>query len=336
MAECECEGQISVNHNCTKAWLCDTNLEHPEEITCPNVGDIVYVDPRNNRWWCAKDDGRCPGAFHAGCNIATTVDPTEESTPDPTDDPTVDPTDEPTVDPTDAPEKKCKPKKENPLGTCDCKPQLHYGRDCRSAFYCMTDDMFEDGNTEGNAGCEMTCPEGKFLVPDPRAGAGGEFFCIDGTNLAGDPLKCPGGYHTECPCGEDECPIGDCECDGQLRIQSDCKYARLCDDSDLGYTEYTCDGEREIIWVNMVTYAITCGNDDGRCPNTNLNVGCEIDTTMEPTDDPSVDPTNDPTVEPTNDPTVDPTDDPTNDPSGVENMGAKFALLIIAFIFPMI
>ena len=57
---------------------------------------------------------------------------------------------------------------------------------------------------------------------------------------------------------------------------------------------------------------------------------------MEPTDDPSVDPTNDPTVEPTNDPTVDPTDDPTNDPSGVENMGAKFALLIIAFIFPIL
>ena len=57
---------------------------------------------------------------------------------------------------------------QNPLGTCDCEPQLHYGRDCRSAFYCMTDDMFEDGNPEGNVGCHMTCPEGKFLVPDPR------------------------------------------------------------------------------------------------------------------------------------------------------------------------
>ena len=104
-------------------------------------------------------------------------------------DPTYDPT---TIDPeptTTAPEKKCEPMKEvcdsylniarriiyviliiskNPLGTCDCEPQLHYGRDCRSAFYCMTDDMFEDGNPEGNVGCHMTCPEGKFLVPDPR------------------------------------------------------------------------------------------------------------------------------------------------------------------------
>ena len=66
----------------------------------------------------------------------------------------------------------------------------------------------------------------------------------DDANLAGEPLKCPGGYHTgeqrtkqslmmvinnfgkECPCGEDECPIGECECNGQLRIRSDCKYAR--------------------------------------------------------------------------------------------------------------
>ena len=57
--------------------------------------------------------------------------------------------------------------KQNPFGTCDCEPQLHYGRDCRSAFYCMTDDMFEDGNTEGYVGCHSTCPEGKFLVPHP-------------------------------------------------------------------------------------------------------------------------------------------------------------------------
>ena len=33
--------------------LCDAELEHPEEITCEN-GEIVYVDPRNNRWWCAE------------------------------------------------------------------------------------------------------------------------------------------------------------------------------------------------------------------------------------------------------------------------------------------
>ena len=57
---------------------------------------------------------------------------------------------------------------QNPLGTSDCGPQLHLGRDCRSAFYYMTDDMFADGNPEGNVGCHMTCPEGKFLVPDPR------------------------------------------------------------------------------------------------------------------------------------------------------------------------
>ena len=36
---------------------------------------------------------------------------------------------------------------------------------------------------------------------------------------------------------------------------------RLCDDSEeLGYTEHECKEEREILWVNMVTYEITCGN----------------------------------------------------------------------------
>ena len=39
--------------------------------------------------------------------------------------------------------------------------------------------------------------------------------------------------------------------------------------------------------------------DDGRCPNTNLNVGCEIDTTDDPTDDSTEDPTDDPTDDPT-------------------------------------
>merc|ERR1712179_635544 len=136
-------------------------------------------------------------------------------------------------------------------------------------------------------------------------------------------------------------------CNGQLRIRSDCKYARLCDGSDegYGYTEYTCEEERKILWVDLATLEITCGNDDGRCPNTNLNVGCEIDTTPttttdDPTtSDPSVDPTDDPTtsdpsVDPTDDTTVDPTDDPTtSDPSGVEYMGPKqSALFITAFI----
>ena len=40
--------------NVTLFRLCDGNLEHPEEMTCPDVGEIVYVDPRNNRWWCAQ------------------------------------------------------------------------------------------------------------------------------------------------------------------------------------------------------------------------------------------------------------------------------------------
>ena len=49
-------------------------------------------------WNIAQDDGRCPGAFHVGCDVVT-----EDPTADPTEDPTADPTADPTVDPTSAP-----------------------------------------------------------------------------------------------------------------------------------------------------------------------------------------------------------------------------------------
>ena len=37
-------------------------------------------------------------------------------------------------------------------------------------------------------------------------------------------------------------------------------FCRLCDDTtDLGYTEYRCEEERKILWVDMATLQITCG-----------------------------------------------------------------------------
>ena len=47
--------------------------------------------------------------------------------------------------------------------------------------------------------------------------------------------------------------------EGNLNISIHASF-RLCDDSELGYTEHICEEEREILWVNMVTYEITCGN----------------------------------------------------------------------------
>ena len=54
--------------------------------------------------------------------------------------------------------------------------------------------------------------------------------------------------------------------------------------------------------------------DDGRCPDTNLNVGCDVDSS-------------------TNDPTGDPTGDPTEGPdSGVESMEPRIVYLLTVFI----
>merc|ERR1711973_972003 len=43
-----------------------------QNYTCDGLEDlIVMVTLRTNRIYCGKDDGRCPGAFHVGCNMVT-------------------------------------------------------------------------------------------------------------------------------------------------------------------------------------------------------------------------------------------------------------------------
>jgi len=248
LAACECDGQLSVNNNCTHARLCDSSLELGyEDITCSNTSEIIYVDLLTYETSCGPDDGRCPGAFKVGCDTDTS---------------------------TESPADKCNPTN-NPYGECECPGQLFYGSDCLSAFYCMSEDMFPDGVNSDNAeGCQMECEEGKLLVPDPRNG--GDWFCVSRTTPGGE-LQCPGAYQTSCPCedGGDDCnPIGECHCNGELLLQQDCKYARICDDTiEVGYDEFSCDGYMEIIYVDLETYQLSCGLDDGRCPGA-LHVGC--------------------------------------------------------------
>jgi len=249
LAECECDGQLSVNNNCTHARRCDSSLsEGYEDIFCYNE-TIIYVDLLTYETSCGPNDGRCPGAFKVGCDTDTS---------------------------TQSPADKCNPTT-NPYGECECPGQLFYGSDCLSAFYCMSDDMFPDGINSNNAeGCQMECEEGKLLVPDPRNG--GDWFCVSKT-VPGGELNCPGSYTTSCPCeeGDEDCnAIGECHCDGELLIQQDCKYARICDNSTLGYSEFRCEGYMEIIYVNLETYQLSCGLDDGRCPGA-LHVGCDHD-----------------------------------------------------------
>merc|ERR1711935_1078349 len=64
---CACAGQLWVDYECKTARYCKTGAaDDYEEETC-GEGQIVYVDLTDNSWACGDDDGRCPGAFHVGC-----------------------------------------------------------------------------------------------------------------------------------------------------------------------------------------------------------------------------------------------------------------------------
>ena len=84
----------------------------------------------DNSWKCGKDDGRCPGAFHVGCQEDS--EPTEDPT-GPTEDPT-EPSPEPS--PTTPAWEECLPSNNNTLGECCCQDQIFMSEDCRQGFYC--------------------------------------------------------------------------------------------------------------------------------------------------------------------------------------------------------
>jgi len=139
----------------------------------------------------------------------------------------------------------------------------------------MDDDTLEDmgHNPDEVDGCELVCEEDEILIADPREKT---WYCLP--NVGPMPMKCPGGFKTECGCSgsDDECPIGECDCDGQLRVNNDCTYAKVCDFGT--YQNYTCDGlEDLIVMVNLRTNRIYCGKDDGRCPGA-FHVGCNMAT----------------------------------------------------------
>ena len=77
------------------------------------------------------------------------------------------------------------------------------------------------------------------------------------------PLLCTGGFNTECSCSgsDEECPMAPCECDGQISVNNDCTVARRCDSSlEQGYDDFVCDGENEIVYVDLTNYNMFCGN----------------------------------------------------------------------------
>lgn len=339
IGDCECNGQLRVNNDCTYAKICEENGAFQDFYCDENEDEIVMVDLRTEKIFCGKNDGRCPGAFHVGCNItypsssspttATThvtsqssssssaTSPQSTSSTAASSQPTsstatssqsssastfsqspsssatstqstsssattsqssssesaaTQPSTTFTIPSTDI-QDKCNIAK-NSLGNCECPEQLFVSNDCMSAFYCMDDASLEDmgHNPDDVDGCELVCEDDEILIADPREKT---WYCLQNDGVM--PMKCPGGFNTECGCsGTDaDCPIGNCDCDGQLRVNNDCTYAKVCDFGT--YQNFTCNGQEDlIIMVNLRTNRIYCGKDDGRCPGA-FHVGCNID-----------------------------------------------------------
>merc|ERR1711874_257564 len=77
IGDCDCDGQLRVSQDCKMAHYCNSSLAGGfEQITCTNPSEIVYVNLAMMTWECNVDDGRCPGAFHVGCQS----DPTTTTT----------------------------------------------------------------------------------------------------------------------------------------------------------------------------------------------------------------------------------------------------------------
>merc|ERR1719228_508998 len=97
IGECECDGQLRVAYDCKTAKHCNGTQEEgfEEEMISCGEEELVYVNLVTHSWACGPDDGRCPGAFHVGCQDDTTDPPTEEPTNEHT---TEEPTNEPTTE----------------------------------------------------------------------------------------------------------------------------------------------------------------------------------------------------------------------------------------------
>merc|ERR1712058_62068 len=138
IGECECTGQVRVNHDCTEARSCNKDGTY-ESITCEST-EIVKVNLGTLEWFCADNDDSCPGAFDVGCE----ADPTYPA-------PTTTTTTTTTAAATSSQDTSwCLNKAKNPLGTCEPCQQLWVNDEeapfllCPGAFnsgcYCTEND----------------------------------------------------------------------------------------------------------------------------------------------------------------------------------------------------
>jgi len=265
IGECECEGQVRVNHDCTEARSCKKDGTY-DSITCEST-EIVKVNLGTLEWFCADNDDSCPGAFDVGCEADPTYSPAPTTTTTTT---------TTTAAATSSQDTSwCLNKAKNPLGTCEPCQQLWVNDDCTTGFFCDP-AIAAEGDVDG---CLLECNvEGEILFVDPRSG--GSWSCVKEEEAPF--LLCPGAFNSGCYCTENDpisCPIGECECAGQVRVNHDCTEARSCN-KDGTYESITCEST-EIVKVNLGTLEWFCADDDDSCPGA-FDVGCEPDPTYSP------------------------------------------------------
>ena len=139
--ECECEGQLMVNEDCTEAFYCSYWTPNPSDDGCHLVCDkekneIIYVNPATKEWNCRErpENFICPGKMKIEC-----------------------------------------PRTDGQLWDikCNCRHEIWMDANCNQAFRCY--DTYVEG--QGNQGAYARCPDGKVIDIDWENAY--QFSCTD-------------------------------------------------------------------------------------------------------------------------------------------------------------
>ncbi len=257
LGQCECEQQFYINEDCTKGFLCTSNI--PDNIlyegcmqTC-REGEILLPDFVNRQWQCVPNQEnlyRCPGNFRIECPNNDVGEDLDSS-------------------------------------LCSCNGQLLVNNDCSQGFFC--------NSQVSGGGYFHSCPEGEVIDVNIRTwnwgcqpdvgqcpGLGG--FRVGDCNQ--EPVIPPELQCDFLPYN----PLGDCECGGEFFIGEGCRSSFYCSQEEPASGEardsvgcfLTCD-EGQHVFLDFATQSWECRNRsegficpgvlDSDCDN-NFDVEC--------------------------------------------------------------
>ena len=197
LGECECDGQLHINHDCTQGFYCDSQLNTDKEgcIRTCREDQILVPDFESGSWSCVYDPNDnilCPGSFKQSCP----ENPVE-----------------PGLDRSD----------------CECDGELLVTGDCKEAFYCIERDA-------DNGGRHISCGDTEILkvnlttfewgcFPDDGGCPGlGGFKLGCGQDAPPPNLDCESLGATDASYN----PLGTCTCTEQIFVNADCSEGYWC------------------------------------------------------------------------------------------------------------